>query len=274
MPEIVEVEIVAEQLYEEVLEDRIVKVEFPSVENTPIIRPLTNTEFAEKITGCKIYDVYRIGKEIVFDLGEFYMVSALRMTGRWLLDVPEEKIGHTRVILHLESGRVLRYSDVRKFGTLRIMSLYDVNGLIKGLDVWYEPSEEIMNVLYHTPVAKGKTIKQLILAQDLLNGLGNIYVCEVLRKAKFHPNTPAEMIVNDFDKVELLAETIREKIQEGYKRGGLSVKDYYHLDGTKGEMQNHLVVYRQEFCTCGTKVERATFADKRTSYYCPSCQKE
>lgn len=273
MPEIVEVQIIAEQLEKEILYDSIVKVEFSNEESTSIIQPLTNQEFAKEVENRRVYDVYRIGKKIIFDLGERYMVSSLMMTGRWLLDVPEEQIGHTRVTFHLKSGKILRYSDVRKFGTLKIMDLNEVNKLSKGLDIWDVPEEVLVYNLFENHIAFNKTIKQLILNQDVLSGLGNIYACEVLRKAKIHPAEFASSVLFNKERTQLLVKAIKEKIQEGYERGGLSVKDYYHLDGRKGDMQNHLVVYKQEYCSCGTKVERNIFSDKRTSYYCPNCQR-
>lgn len=269
IPEIVEVQIQTEGL-QKVVGDRIIGVEL-SDKGDKIVRPLSFMDLSSNTVGTTIEDVFRVGKYIVFQLEKSYMLVHLRMTGRWLLDVPEENIGHTRVTFKLESGRTLRYSDVRVFGRISFGNPWELK---HGEDVWNADYGDLFKVLFNNQKVKDKTIKRFILDQKVLCGLGNVYANEALFHARIHPGSYAAEILNDYELASKLIGSIKETLYKGYKFGGLSLKDYYHVDGTRGSAQDHLDIYQATQCgVCLGKVERSEIFDGRASYYCPKCQK-
>lgn len=273
MPEVVEVQIQMEGLRNSIVGDKIIGVEFHH-KGEKIIRPLSPSEFKNVVLGREITFVNRIGKFIVIKLDkEILMTSHLAMTGRWLLDVPEEKVGHTRIAFNLLSGRKLRYSDVRVFGRIRLED--NLGGKIyrnKGLDVFKADEDEIKRYLLSIVDLKGnENLKKILTDQKILCGLGNVYANEVLWAASIHPERKLGSLREE--EIKLLAITIKEILDIGYELGGLSLRDYYHIDGSKGLAQEYLQIYQKEFCpNCGTKVLKSEEFDGRTTYYCPHCQ--
>jgi formamidopyrimidine-DNA glycosylase len=282
MPEIVEALIQAEGLDKFLSKEsitsaeKIVDVIFHD-KGDRIIRPMTPEKFRENLVGSVITEVFRVGKQIVFVLAKgrttTYMTSHLRMTGRWLVNVPEEQLGHTRIMFKLSSGAVLRYSDVRVFGTIQLDHTWRGT---EGVDVWDCDYTDLSNAAFENPKAKRMTIKQFILDQSIWTGLGNVYANETLHRARIHPGQPADSVVNDWAYLEHLIENMKATLYKGYQLGGLSLKDWFHVDGKPGNAQKHLVVYQQTSCTCGTKIlkDHEKQFDSRATYYCPRCQRK
>lgn len=274
MPEVVEVQIQVDGLNESVAWDVIEDIYF-SPGSERIIRPTAPDDFSTSLIGYTITEVFRCGKQVVFVLVNgntcLYMTSHLRMTGRWLVDVPEEQIGHNRITFNLKSGKVLRYGDVRVFGTIHVGRKYPV---IKGVDVLDSDYTDLTNAVYQNPKAVGKTIKQFILDQKTWTGLGNVYANETLHQAGIHPGQPADSVVYDWSTLERLIESMKTTLYKGQEHGGLSLKDWFHVDGTQGKAQDHLCVYKRTHCSCGTPVVRDKTIDSRTTYYCPECQRK
>lgn len=278
MPEIVEVQIQAEGLNRLTVGKKIVTVEFED-KGDLIIRPETPANFINRVVGKRIKLVRRNGKYIVFNLqsvdaleDDILLASHLRMTGRWLVNVPEAPgLEHTRIRFHLDDGTVLRYSDVRAFGTLKFVD--DFYGLSKGLDVFRHYDFEIHNHLIKvlSPRMGDWNLKKLLLKQEILCGIGNVYANEILFYMRANPGRLLKTM-SEADLVELCC-AIENVIQLGYERGGLSLKDWVHVDGTKGHAQDYLMVYRQDVCrVCGGDIVRSEEFDGRATYYCPSCQ--
>jgi formamidopyrimidine-DNA glycosylase len=276
MPEVIEVRIQAEGLEEKVSMDNIVDVIFHD-KGDRIIRPMSPEKFRESVIGSSVSEVFRVGKQIVFQINRghtcTFMTSHLRMTGRWLVDVPEGQIGHSRITFKLASGKVLRYSDVRVFGTIQ-MGCYWPD--IEGVDVLEADYAELGNAAFEHPKAKRMTIKRFILDQSIWTGLGNVYANETLYRAGIHPGQPADSIVNIWTALESLIENMKATLDKGYNLGGLSLKDWFKVDGKKGHAQEYLCVYQQTSCTCGTKIlkDHAKEFDSRATYYCPRCQRK
>lgn len=271
MPEIVEVQIQTEGLREQILNDVISDIKFMD-KGEKIILPVNPIDFINQVRGKRIQDVFRIGKYIVFKLDDtLYLATHLRMTGRYLIDVPEEEIGHTRIIFEMGSEKTLRYSDVRVFGKMTLVK--DLKFLKKGLDVWDSSPEEITNhILSVQKKFKNKNLKEFFTHQGILCGLGNVYANELLFRLKLHPGK----LVQDLNSEEIIqiSKEIKDILQWSYELGGLSMKDYYHVDGSKGRTQEYLSVYRKESCSnCGTKIERTEEFDGRSTFFCPNCQR-
>lgn len=272
MPEVVEVEIQKEGLEETLIGDMIKNVTFHD-KGEKIVRPISREDFTKKVTNKEITAVGRKGKYLIIELDkDLLLTSHLAMTGRWLLDVSEEEIGHTRLEFELFSGRTLRYSDVRVFGRIRIEK--DLKNKIynKGIDVFKASEEEVKKCIEQT-ISKKPTlnVKKFLTDQKAVSGLGNVYANEVLWEMGLNPSTNLGQL--DSEQISLLAFTIKDIINFGYTNGGLSLKDYYHVDGTKGHAQDFLEVYKKETCsTCGTQISKSDEFDGRATYYCSKCQ--
>ncbi|MCK9905868.1 DNA-formamidopyrimidine glycosylase, partial [Frankia sp. Cpl3] len=172
------------------------------------------------------------------------LVSHLRMEGRYGLygsSDPVEK--HTHVIFHFTDGTELRYRDVRQFGTMDLFPLgtEQITGPLAKLGV--EPLEESFTAVVFRNMLKGRTtkIKPLLLNQEFLVGLGNIYVDKALFRAGIHPERPAGKLTGK--QVTKLHESIVATLSEAVEQGGSSIKSYVNGQGEMGMFQQSLLVY-------------------------------
>jgi len=275
MPELPEVETVVRTLRKLVLGKTIRDV---SVHLPRIVRmPDDVEEFKAQLAGQTIREIKRRAKFIQFVLDRDLLISHLRMEGRYgvyQVDEPVEK--HTHVIFHFTDGSELRYRDVRQFGTMDLMPLgkeTEIGPLVK---LGVEPLDELFTPEMLRQILKGKTtkIKPLLLNQEWIVGLGNIYVDEALFRAGIHPEKPAGKLTRK--QVEKLHESIVATLQEAVEQGGTSVKSYVNGQGEMGMFQQYLHVYgrKGEPCTiCATPIVRFVVGGRGT-HICPKCQKK
>ena len=230
-----------------------------------------------------IKDVTRRSKYIYFHLmkdgNTCLLVSHLGMTGAWFTvenvdDITEMKFrNHVHVIFALEGGGLLVYSDIRRFGELRLLGCEaDHPPLLKMAP---EPFDKEacghFLELAATPKYARKPIKEVIMDGHVLSGCGNIYATEALYAMNIHPGRTAERISLK-RKVELF-EVIVDILQESIDAGGSSISDYRNINGEAGTMQDRLKMYGRKVCpACGTATKSMKIAG-RTSVYCPTCQK-
>lgn len=233
--------------------------------------------FNKLIHGQKICSLARRGKHIIFTLSSGLYISVhLRMTGRLLLSKSTPKLSpYIRLRLHLMDNATLDYYDTRKFGRWNVTKdLATVVGHIGP-----EPLESQFSgpILFEMLGRHQRALKPLLLDQSFLAGLGNIYVDEALWDSCLHPLQPA----NTLRSIE--AERLYESICKVLKRGldsqgttlGTGKTNYYRLDGTKGNHQTKLMVFRHtgEPCPrCGNTIIRLVVA-QRSTHICPHCQK-
>jgi formamidopyrimidine-DNA glycosylase len=273
MPELPEVETVARGLRavlpgKRILEVRLGKTDF--IEDPAALE--------RELPGRRISGVERYGKFLVVDFerangadSQLSLLIHLGMTGQILTCMPEARVApHTHAFLALDDGSELRYTDIRRFGRIRILTngeREDVLGPL-GLDP-LEVSEEEFRTRISSRRAR---IKALLLDQHVLRGIGNIYTDESLWRARIHPkrigaNLKAEELRRLFGKVrDVLAEAIRLR--------GSSVSDYVDAEGQPGEFQLRHRVYQREgkkCFRCRTLIRRVIVAG-RSSYFCPRCQ--
>jgi len=233
-----------------------------------------------ELPGARIQRVRRHGKFLVFDLesGEaganrrsVLLLIHLGMTGQ-LMTVPAEAPAplHTHVFFSLDDGRELRYTDVRRFGRIRIFSngQADVLGGL-GLDP-LEASEAEFVAAVH---ARRAQIKALLLDQHVFRGMGNIYTDESLWRARVHPRR----IGANLRRVELrrLYRAMQDVLNEAIRSRGSSISDYVDAEGQRGEFQLKHRVYQREgkrCFRCKAKIRRIIVAG-RSSYFCPRCQR-
>ncbi|MFQ6100460.1 MAG: bifunctional DNA-formamidopyrimidine glycosylase/DNA-(apurinic or apyrimidinic site) lyase [Anaerolineae bacterium] len=279
MPELPEVETVARGLQASLVGCTIVGVEVRWARS--VAPPDGSTElaevpiaFARRLTGQMVTDVGRRGKWVVVALsGGDTLLIHLRMTGQLVLEPGECPGGrHVRVLLSLDDGRTLRFSDTRKFGRLWLVDdPADVLG-----DLGPEPlADDFTAARLREMLARRRgRIKPLLLNQRFLAGLGNIYTDEALWRAGIHPLRRADTLTPI--EVRRLHRAIQSVLRAAIASGGTTLPDetFQQADGQSGEFTSRLAVYgrsRQPCPRCGTIIERIKVSQRGT-YLCPRCQ--
>lgn len=239
-------------------------------------RPDDPEAFAAMLEGHTILGVERRGKFLRIVLDGLVLVSHLRMEGRYGLyrdDEPVEK--HTHVIFHFTDGTALRYKDVRQFGTMHLFAPGEEFRSAPLKKLGLEPLDESFTLeAFKRALGKRSTkIKPLLLNQEVIVGLGNIYVDEALHLARIHPEREADTLTGP--EKSRLYEAIRATLGSAVEAGGSSVKSYVNGQGEMGMFQHQLRAYGRtgEPCvSCGTPIVKSVVGGRGT-HVCPKCQK-
>jgi formamidopyrimidine-DNA glycosylase len=268
MPELPEVETVKEKLKKELLKKRIndVKVFYNGI-------IATSLKDFNNIKNQEIIDITRRGKFLIFELTDYYLVSHLRMEGKYFIkDINEEKNKHDHVIFYF-SDFTLRYNDTRKFGKMYLVTkdklLTDTPLNKLGLEPW----DNNLNSNYlKDKFNKNIAIKTLLLDQSIISGIGNIYADEILFLSKVNPKKMGK----ELNKKELdnIIKNTRIVLEQGIKNRGTTIHSFSSL-GSIGDNQNHLLVHTKEgmpCVNCGSIIKKIK-VNGRGTYYCPMCQK-
>ncbi|ASA20336.1 DNA-formamidopyrimidine glycosylase [Paenibacillus donghaensis] len=274
MPELPEVETVRRTLKALITGKQIqhVTVRLPRI----IQRPDDIQAFANLLAGHTIMDVERRGKFLRFILDGLVMVSHLRMEGRYGLYLQGDVLDkHTHVVFHFTDGTELRYHDVRQFGTMHLFQTGEDLQLKPLAKLGQEPLDPSFTLERFKEIVSSKStkIKPLLLNQEYIVGIGNIYVDESLHLAGIHPETGAKALSDE--QLEHLHQAIVSTLTEAVAAGGSSVKSYVNGQGESGTFQQQLLIYgrkNQPCTTCGTMIEKTVVAGRGT-HYCPSCQR-
>lgn len=274
MPELPEVETVRRTLTRLVTGKTIeaVDVRLPRI----VRRPAEPEAFARALSGLTIGSIDRRGKYLLFQLGELVLVSHLRMEGRYgLYGSLDELEPHTHVVFRFSDGTELRYRDVRQFGTMDLYRPDELAAASPLAALGPEPLDDDAFTLssFRAALSGRKTkIKPLLLGQECVAGLGNIYVDEALHASGLHPERAADSLTRA--ECARLYEAIRATLQDAVDAGGSSVKSYVNGQGEQGSYQVRLQAYgRQgEPCgRCGAAIEK-TVVGGRGTHLCPRCQ--
>lgn len=265
MPELPEVETIRKQLEQRVVGAVIVGVEVRRA-SCYLGEPWDKQE--------RVVKVERSGKYlfVYFESG-YGLIIHLKMTGRLVIDVAEYgRLPHTRVVMKLKDGRSLYYWDARTFGYVKyvkdIASEHHTQQSQLGPDPWRIKEAEF----YRLTQRYAREIKNLILDQSVLAGVGNIYANDGLWEAKIDPRRAAKSLSRAEAKNLLLS--LRKVMERGLLTGGASDNSYVNALGERGSYQDEFRVYRRtgEPCQrCGTKLERIVVGG-RGSWYCHQCQ--
>lgn len=276
MPEMPEVETVRRSLEPHLKGKQITQVEM--LLTRQIKWPEEPEAFEARILQEKIVGLHRVGKYLLLQLGNgVSLVFHLRMTGQlvYVGAGAEDRTHHNRLVLHLDDGARLIFSDTRTFGTLYAMEPEEMH-LIKGMaEMGPEPLSEAFTVKYLAQAVQGKKtrIKSFLLDQTKIGGLGNIYVDEAMFLAGILPARLAGSLTAE--EIEKLHGTVNKVIADGIADGGTTFRDYRDGNGEKGSHQEHLYVYARdgEPCRiCGAVIEKTKVGGRGTRY-CPVCQK-
>jgi formamidopyrimidine-DNA glycosylase len=269
MPELPEVETVVRGLRAPLIGRTILEMQHDS---KSVIRPAPE-EFADRIQGQTIRAVNRRAKYILCELDHDVLIVHLKMTGRLYVianDAISEADRWVHFCLQLDNGQQLRFSDSRRFG--RVYLTEDVTTVTGQLGPEPLADEFTAEVFHQRLLGRHKSIKPLLLDQERIAGVGNIYADEALHLAMIHPLRHTDTLSSE--EILRLHAAIREVLQAGIEREGASVNWYRKPDGTQGEMQNHLAVYDREGqpCTrCGQPIHKIRVGGRGT-HFCPQCQ--
>ena len=295
MPELPEVEIVRRGL-----EPALTGKTFAQVEqHRPDLRFPLPKNFPGELRGRKVERLERRGKYLLAHLsGGRVLLMHLGMTGCFTVHEPHTahkmpsmvnasgggKHGaHDHVVFHMRGGGSVTYNDPRRFGFMMLIPEKDLDEhpLLHHLGV--EPLDEALTPEYLARRARGKklTLKPFLADQRVVAGLGNIYACEALYRARLSPTRGAATIATSTGKptarATALVQAIKEVLADAINAGGSSMRDYRNANGELGAFQHKFCVYDREGKPCLRKgcggTVRRIVQSGRATFYCPSCQR-
>lgn len=270
MPELPEVETLRRGLEPLVIGRRIKAL----VCRVPKLRQSLDPSWNDRVAGQQIKALTRRAKYLLFTLERGTLLLHLGMSGVLrLLASTVEPQKHDHVMLHLDQGQVLHFNDSRRFGLLLYMETDpSCHALLKKLGPepldFQLPCDYLFNVGRRRRVA----IKNLIMNQQILVGVGNIYASEALFAAGIDPRRPA-CDLTEAEARHLLVQ-IRKVLQQAIEAGGTTLKDFCHSDGKPGYFRQQLQVYGRggEKCMrCGQEILQRVLG-QRSTYFCGQCQ--
>jgi formamidopyrimidine-DNA glycosylase len=230
------------------------------------------------LPGSRVGKVRRHGKFIVVELQasresaqEFSLLIHLGMTGQIVVGPAEAPVvPHTHVFLALDDGREFRYTDVRRFGKMRLLSGGTQETALGKLGL--DPLEATQAEFFTLVRSRRARIKALLLDQRVLRGMGNIYTDESLWRARIHPKRLGVNLKDD--ELRRLHRAMLHVLNEAIRMRGSSVSDYVDSEGRRGSFQHRHKVYQRKgkkCFRCSAPIRRAVVAG-RSSYFCPVCQ--
>ena len=238
--------------------------------------------FINRVQGKTLTSLIRRGKFLKATLSSNDVLHMhLGMSGRFSIDHGLTAVynlnnstnpKHDHVIFEMSNGVVVTYNDPRRFGFMELIAPGEPSRLDK---MGPEPLDNMFNgpYLFNKLSSKKSTIKSALLDQSIISGLGNIYVCEAIFKAKISPKRQAGKL--NIKETEILVNEIKNVIKKAIEAGGSSLKDFASVDGNLGYFQHSFEVYGQEKMpckVCETPIERIKQSG-RSSFYCKACQK-
>jgi formamidopyrimidine-DNA glycosylase len=228
-----------------------------------------------KLAGQRVTGVRRRAKYLLIDTEAGTLIAHLGMSGSLrVLERDAPLVAHDHVDLALDSGRILRFNDPRRFGCLLWAGNEPERHPLLA-DLGPEPLEPGFDGGYLWREARGRrvAIKLFIMNAAVVVGVGNIYASEVLFRAGIRPTIAARRVSRV--RMEALAGSIRDVLGEAIRVGGTTLRDYVNPDGLPGYFRQRLFVYERagEPCRrCGTPI-RHLVQGQRSTYYCPACQR-
>ncbi|MBE7217437.1 MAG: bifunctional DNA-formamidopyrimidine glycosylase/DNA-(apurinic or apyrimidinic site) lyase [Caulobacteraceae bacterium] len=288
MPELPEVETVRRGLAPHLDGARIARAE----QRRPDLRFPFPARFAQRLTGARIAALRRRAKYLLapLDTGET-LVAHLGMTGRFTVSEPgggatapgdfihaagaSDK--HDHLVLETEAGVRVTFNDARRFGYMDLLPTdrLEAHAWFAGLGP--EPLGEAFDGAHLQRAFAGRTqnVKATLLDQRVVAGLGNIYVCEALHRARIDPATAAGHL--SAPRLRKLAQAVREVLEEAIAAGGSTLRDYRTAGGELGYFQHRFRAYGREGEPCPSPRCRGVIARQvqagRSTFHCPVCQR-
>ena len=289
MPELPEVEVVKRSLQRNILNLIIKKVKI----NDANLRYKLDKIELSKLEGKKITKIKRRSKFLIFEIGKIYrMLVHLGMTGKFFFtDNKGNKFKtsfyyslnhkkdrkHDRVIFILNKKQRLIYNDVRKFGFIKIYNSNLITTSKHLIHLGPEPLEKNWNFLYLKKyvIGRKRSIKNILMDQKCVSGLGNIYVNEILFFSRIQPTRKVTKLKN-FE-IKKIIKFSKKILKNSIKLGGSTIKDFSSENGKKGDFQHYFKVYGRENqdCSnidCNLRIIK-TVISNRATFFCKKCQK-
>ncbi|WP_338467527.1 bifunctional DNA-formamidopyrimidine glycosylase/DNA-(apurinic or apyrimidinic site) lyase [Novosphingobium sp. ZN18A2] len=270
MPELPEVETTVRGLAGVLQDARITRVAV----NRPDLRRAFPPDLAQALTGARVTGLGRRAKYgLVHTDRDRTMVFHLGMSGRWRID-PGETGKHDHLVLETDAGHVLALNDARRFGSVDLVDTAELDTWGPFAALGPEPLGEAFNAaaLAHALSGRSAAIKLMLLDQRIVAGLGNIYVCEGLNRARIAPAKAAGRVSRQA--LARLVPAIKDVLAEAIAAGGSTLRDYARPDGELGYFAKDWRVYGREGepCPCGGTVERVVQGG-RSTFFCRKCQR-
>lgn len=273
MPELPEVETVRKTLLKKILNKKITKVEvfYPNI----IVEP-TLEKFQKELTNQTIIDIKRKGKWLIFELNDYYLLSHLRMEGKYnLKKITDGYNKHEHVSFIFEDETCLRYKDTRKFGRMYLYKKDEAYNNKPLNELGLEPWDKELNTNYLKEKYKNKKlpIKTILLDQGIITGIGNIYADEILFLSNVNPLKKCCELSDK--ELEQIIKNTQEILNKAIIDGGTTIRTYESSEGVHGNFQDNLLVHNREnekCSTCGSNIIKIK-VNGRGTYYCPKCQK-
>jgi formamidopyrimidine-DNA glycosylase len=258
------------------------------------IKGMTVKEFKQGIIGRKILRTQRLGKNIFINLsGGKTIYIHLKMTGHLLIKkVTSKKEGYfadkvnqyIHHIFYLNQGRTLEFSDMRKFGKIVLVDTKEIKNLPEIKKLGIDAINPKFTLKKFTEILKQKSAKGkpilgekkigwVLMEQNLIAGIGNIYRSEILFEAKIHPERLVKKLKRE--EIKRIYNSLRKILKKALKYRGTSDSDYRDTAGAPGNFQEKLRVYKkdgQKCQKCDTIIKRSKIG-QRSVFYCPQCQK-
>ncbi|HAV10879.1 MAG TPA: DNA-formamidopyrimidine glycosylase [Dehalococcoidia bacterium] len=268
MPELPEVETIKNELAPCITGRRIIAVELP---DTWIVKEPIPDAFIKSLTGSTIKEIERRGKYLIVHLSNRkYLIIHLRMTGALLFNCPDDR--YVRAIFRFDGGDRLAFSDRRRLGVLRLVcSIRDLKNKLGP-----EPLDKGFTSKKLAEKFKGRNapIKAVLLDQQVVAGVGNMYADELLFMAKIHPLRRTDSLTEK--EIKTIHTSMLRVLKSAIAGKGASVDTYKRPDGNEGTAHTEFAVAHQlgKPCPrCSTPIQRLMIRN-RGSYYCPSCQRQ
>ena len=286
MPELPEIEIVKRSLSKMINKSKIIGVKI----NNKNLRYKLPHVFCQNLIGEKILRVSRRSKYLIFHFKKKLLLAHLGMSGKILLTRSSDSAvfktsfyydfnilpKHNHVYFKLNNGLILIYNDVRRFGFFKLYYNTKLNEIIFLKKLGLEPLSKKFNTKYFKRLTlnKKKNVKNLLMDQTFISGLGNIYVNEVLFMSKIHPLRTCDGL-NKTEMKKLIL-NIKKILKFSISKGGSSIKDFQNISGKSGSFQQFFHVYGKEKKNCSRisckgKIKKIQISN-RSSFYCDMCQ--
>jgi formamidopyrimidine-DNA glycosylase len=298
VPELPEVETVRSGLAPVMVGARIVRVEL----RRPDLRRPFPEDFARRLEGRTVTAIRRRAKYLAAELnsgdvllmhlgmsGSFRVSQESPLPGkipsptRAARDQAVEAATHDHVVLHLSSGAAVTFNDPRRFGLMLIVPRSELGAHPLMRDVGPEPLDSDFDAIRLAAACAGKKtiLKAALLDQTVVAGLGNIYVCEALHRARLSPRRRAATIATASRKprasATVLVDAIKAVLNDAIRAGGSSLRDHRRTNGELGDFQHHFRVYDREGKPCPNRscdgTVRRIVQNGRSTFFCPKCQK-
>lgn len=271
MPELPEAESITRALDRALKKRRITGVEVFSPKLRTSLKPLERASLAGRVfSGCRRRARYAVAdlddsRAIVMHFG---MSGVVRVESA---SVARRK--HEHVFVHLDDGRALRFEDPRRFGFMEVHRL-GADGwpeCLSGMGVEPLSGEFTGRFLYHASRGRKKTVKEFLMDNAVVTGIGNIYAAETLFAAGVSPLRRAGSLTEK--ECSAVVSAARRILKAAIRWGGTTVSDFRNVDGSEGRFTQKLRIYGKTRCpTCASPVSKAVQGG-RTSWYCAVCQK-